>query len=603
MKKLMFVCFAAAAMWSCSEANVDETPAVGDGNLRHLTVVTGVDTRVAMDDSNVIAWEAGDKVAVVDNVKGLSESDALKEGGAKGHFSVSVDPTAEKLVLFYPGDNQNNTYLDGYKLQFDVAAEQTQAKAGAWSMASFPLYSTAVVELGAEDTTVNSPMTLAAAVARFFVYGDVQHTTEKVLAVSVAADNALNGQVYLEGDWAGKHEAEYAHGSGATTVTLDSGYSLTGTNHDLTNGVYLAVVPADYTNLVYTVTTDRGTYTVKSAKKEFKANTIHDLYFNLDGEGVEHTGAEFSIIEDFFIDYTTAGGYYYWNQGITPELKDGALVVSSTEEAANNWDYQYFVADGVSINSGVAYTITIRMKGSTAGSLNAAFGDWSTSANATVNFTTAMQNISVTIIGNVDAANAHLLLQSGKFVGDLTIESVKITHEVGAKPATFTSLISGGDAENGASKYILSNEQNDSSQNGKDSCKIGEAGTGADGVGHAFVVYSGDDPEQTYATQFNVYSADRVLKAGDVVILSFDYRADKAAGSESQSYGEPGAYIYWNAGAAVTFTTEWQHFESRMILSSDVAGANGMQTFTWNLGVLKEANVYYFDNVNLILEE
>ena len=163
----------------------------------------------------------------------------------------------------------------------------------------------------------------------------------------------------------------------------------------------------------------------------------------------------------------------------------------------------------------------------------------------------------------------------------------------GGQSDYWETLISNGDAEGTDVSCFFSTEPETGGPKG---VTIGESGTGADGVGHAFIVKSGNDPVNTWDTQFFLRS-NIILKAGDVCKLSLKYKADKPAGSESQAHGEPGAYIHYDMGVSLNFTTDWQTFEKEFTISDAQAGASGMQTIAWNLAVLKEANTYYFDDI------
>ena len=130
------------------------------------------------------------------------------------------------------------------------------------------------------------------------------------------------------------------------------------------------------------------------------------------------------------------------------------------------------------------------------------------------------------------------------------------------------------------------------------------AGAGKDGT-RGFVITSAGGGTNSWDTQFFV-TASRPLVEGDKIKLAFDYRADVANGAESQAHSTPGGYIHWDAGAAINFTTDWQHFEKTIVVSSTVSPGGEFQTFAWNLDVGAPAapvNKYYFDNVYFAIEE
>ena len=137
---------------------------------------------------------------------------------------------------------------------------------------------------------------------------------------------------------------------------------------------------------------------------------------------------------------------------------------------------------------------------------------------------------------------------------------------------------------------------------GPKAATFGAAGTGADGAGRAIVVKSGDNPTNTWDTQFFV-KTPRMMMAGEKYRFSMKYRADKEAGCETQSHNEPGGYVFYNMFTNPTFSTTWQEFVYEGTISEDQAGASGMNTIAFNLSVLPEANTYYFDDIKWELEE
>lgn len=69
---------------------------------------------------------------------------------------------------------------------------------------------------------------------------------------------------------------------------------------------------------------------------------------------------------------------------------------------------------------------------------------------------------------------------------------------------SYESLVTNGNAEGDDVSCFFANEPTVS---GTHAATIGASGTGADGVGRAFIVKSGNNPSQTYDTQFFVKSS------------------------------------------------------------------------------------------------
>ena len=94
-------------------------------------------------------------------------------------------------------------------------------------------------------------------------------------------------------------------------------------------------------------------------------------------------------------------------------------------------------------------------------------------------------------------------------------------------------------------------------------------------------------------------TANRVLDAGEVTVVEFDYVATKEAKVSSQSHATPGAYR-GNAIGDVNFTTEEQHFKAEFTIpKNDNAD---IQTIAFNLAEIVEANDYTFKNFKWYLK-
>lgn len=330
------------------------------------------------------------------------------------------------------------------------------------------------------------------------------------------------------------------------------------------------------------------------------------------GKEIEVDPDEMKEVEDAHEDYSTATKIPGWGSGQATAaiaFENGALKVVTTEATTNNYDLQYQAVTGISTKKGGDYKVTLYIKGSTEGSLTVCLGDFSPNSTYKDNvpFTTQWQEVSVDL-SNIPVDNSFVLLQSGHYVGTYEIKWIKVTHTEAAGPATYyESLITNGDAEGDDISCFFATQQG---VGGPDPAPIGEVGTGADGVGHAFIVKSADNPAETHSTQFFV-KANTVLKEGDICKLSFKYKADKAAESQSQTHTVPGTYIFYDAAVSVNFTTEWQTFEKEFTVTRAMVTPNGdksdniqpFQTIAWNLAVLEEANTYYFDDVEFGIQK
>lgn len=299
-------------------------------------------------------------------------------------------------------------------------------------------------------------------------------------------------------------------------------------------------------------------------------------------------------VEDAFVDYSTFSKFPYYVMGYEPQMIDGQLVSSYP----GSW-YQYFVADGIPTTKDGDYKVTVLIQGSAEGSLNVQMGNWGALVETKLNFTTEWKEVTIDLNG-VPAESSFVIFQPGTFEGDVRIKWLKVTHLVTPAVSILTDMITNGNAEEDDVSCFYATEQG---FGGPKAATIGAAGTGADGVGRAFVVQSGNNPEFSHSTQFFV-KVPRMLQEGDKYHFTMKYRADKAANSESQSHNNPGGYLHWEMlKPNPSITTEWQEKTWIGTISADQAGSEGMNTIAFNLAVLGEANTYYFDDIKFEIEE
>ncbi len=325
---------------------------------------------------------------------------------------------------------------------------------------------------------------------------------------------------------------------------------------------------------------------------------------------------------------------------VDPSSSNNVLHIVAGEPKENVWDWEIYYDLDNALEVGKQYTLSLKIKGSNPGAFSFWPGmkDGSNTHYGFSGFTSGEDWVDNTIVFTPESSIDRLRFCFGKLGGDLYFDDVvlktdgsdanllvnssfdedDISHwtkvswmglsygveELGESGSTtwFESMITNGDAEGDDTSCFSANEPNIS---GTHPVTIGAAGTGADGNGKAFIVKSGDNPANPWDTQFFV-KADRVLIQGDICKLSFKYKADKNASSESQTQTTPGGYIYYDAGAAVNFTTQWQTFEKEFTVTEAMVTNEGIkpfQTIAWNLAVSKEANTYYFDDIEFAIQK
>ena len=325
---------------------------------------------------------------------------------------------------------------------------------------------------------------------------------------------------------------------------------------------------------------------------------------------------------------------------VDPSSVNRVLHIVAGEPKDNVWDWEIYYDLDNALEIGKQYTLTLRIKGSNPG----AFSFWpgmKNGSNTHYDFpecTSGEGWIDNTIVFTPTSSIDRLRFCFGKLGGDLYFDDVvlkadgseanllvnssfdedDISHwttvswmglsygveELGESGSTvwFESIITNGDAEGEDVSCFYATEDG---KGGPYAAPIGETGTGADGVGRAFIVKSADNPAEDHSTQFFV-KANTVLKEGDICKLSFKYKADKAAGSDSQTHKKPGEYIFYDAGVSVNFTTQWQKFEKEFTVTEQMVtneGVQPFQTIAWNLAKFKEANTYYFDDIEFGIQK
>ncbi len=307
-------------------------------------------------------------------------------------------------------------------------------------------------------------------------------------------------------------------------------------------------------------------------------------------------------IEDAYFDYSTFTGWSYWAgkpDAATLGIVDGVFQSYNPEVIPNFWEFQYHVADGIMWNPALTYNVTMMIRAVDGPcSLTVVAGTWSAQAGGAVDIGTEWKEVTVARSPGAEGAG-FIMFQSGNYAGTIEMKWLKVTHEEAMAVSWWTPMVKNGDAEGDDASSFTSTHIG-----GTNGPADIVDGAGKDGT-RGYVISSAGGGVNTWDTQFFV-SADRALSDGQKVKLSFDYRADVANASESQAHAGPGAYIHWDGGAAVNFTTDWQHFEKVITVNTTLSPNGEFQTFAWNLDVgapSAPVNKYYFDNIELAIEE
>lgn len=138
-------------------------------------------------------------------------------------------------------------------------------------------------------------------------------------------------------------------------------------------------------------------------------------------------------VVDYTFDWTKQTAYNMWyatetmkKDNISVSKEDG-LSVKNTTAAKYNWDIQYFVGSNVSLKKGTDYSIKIVMKGSVPGHAIVAMGTWGSSGTR-VDFTDQYATYTLPYTSAYEGEDGFILMQSGDFVGTISVKSIQVVH-------------------------------------------------------------------------------------------------------------------------------------------------------------------------------
>lgn len=138
-------------------------------------------------------------------------------------------------------------------------------------------------------------------------------------------------------------------------------------------------------------------------------------------------------VVDYTLDWTKQSAYNMWapdemKENISNEENNGLSVNNKT--ATDNWKIQYQLGNNVPLLKGTDYSIEIVMKGSVAGHATVAMGSWGEGNFGTtqkVDFTDQYKTYTLPYTSAYEG-NGFILMQSGEFVGTISVKSIKVVH-------------------------------------------------------------------------------------------------------------------------------------------------------------------------------
>ncbi len=304
----------------------------------------------------------------------------------------------------------------------------------------------------------------------------------------------------------------------------------------------------------------------------------------------EISGGEETVVEDKVQTFNGMSKFPFFVMGYEPAINaDGNLEASNPD---GGW-YQFFIADGVTINPKYEYQVTLRMRASEPGEFNLQFGNWGALSEKKASYPEGGEWGDVTVkFSGLDAnlTTGFSVIQPGVYSGTVEIESVTISHIESTGGKYIKSFLTNGDAEGDDVSCFFMTESGD----GPKAARIGEAGTGADGVGHAYVVECGANPVNEWDTQFFIVTPGKTWAAGEEYTVKFKMRASEARTADTQAHNKPGGYMHWSFIGSPSFTTEWTEFKASGVIGAE---QDGCSTIAFNLSKAPTACTYWFDDI------
>lgn len=276
--------------------------------------------------------------------------------------------------------------------------------------------------------------------------------------------------------------------------------------------------------------------------------------------------------------------------------KDGAVVITNPEPIVPWYSLQYWLVDGISLNPGTTYKITILCKaeGKSPAHVRFKLGNWGDNFELENGFEIPVgggyKEVSFEVTPKIDSNG--LLFQHGDFVGKIYWKSIKITHSEAPSVEIFTDCLRNGEMKTGGemSNFVV-----------REVGKGDVAGTpiagGPDGK-NCVVVHANANAVNEYDTQFFIYTPNKTWSAGDNYKITFYYKASENIDADTQCHGEPGQYKHWQCLIPnPSFTTQWQKYEANGTIPAE---GDGMKAIAFNLNKGKKDHAidYYFADIH-----
>ena len=276
--------------------------------------------------------------------------------------------------------------------------------------------------------------------------------------------------------------------------------------------------------------------------------------------------------------------------------KDGAVVITNPEPIDPWYSLQYWLVDGISLNPGTTYKITILCKaeGKSPAHVRFKLGNWGDNFELENGFEIPVgggyKEVSFEVTPKIDSNG--LLFQHGDFVGKIYWKSIKITHSEAPSVEIFTDCLRNGEMKTGddMSNFVV-----------REVGKGDVAGTpiagGPDGK-NCVVVHANANAANEWDTQFFIYTPNKTWSAGDNYKITFYYKASENIDAVTQCHSKPGDYLHYAClSPNPSFTTQWQKYEANGTIPAE---GDGMKAIAFNLNVGKKDHAidYYFADIH-----
>lgn len=274
--------------------------------------------------------------------------------------------------------------------------------------------------------------------------------------------------------------------------------------------------------------------------------------------------------------------------------KDGAVVITNPEPIEPFYKLQYWLVNGISLDEGKDYKLTIECKAEGASDANIHFklGNWGGGDEQQFTIPVGKGYQKVVLSVSPKMANNGIMFQHGDFAGKIYWKSVTISHSEAPAMEIFTDQVSNGnlDSSKPTSCFVV-----------REAGKKDVAGTpvagGPEGK-NCIVVHANANASTEWDTQFFIYTPNKAWSKDEQYKVTFWYKATKQIGADTQCHNTPGGYMHYQClNPNPTFTTEWKKYESTGKIPEQ---GDGMHAIAFNLNKGKESTAidYYFADIH-----